>query len=156
VKNWIRRRIVDPLLELPRRGMSPDRLALSVALGVVIGNIPILGVSTILCAAIALVFRLNLPAIQIAQAAMAPSQLILMIPFLRMGEWLARAPRQPLSIKAAIALTEQGQWRAAHVLWDVMVHAGLAWMLIAPFATILFYAPLTVVFRRAAALRARP
>jgi len=54
--------------------MSPNRLALCVALGIVIGNIPILGVSTLICAAIALVFRLSLAAIQIVQAAMAPIQ----------------------------------------------------------------------------------
>ena len=156
MNSWIRRRIVDPLLELLRQGMSPDRLALCIALGVVIGNIPILGVSTLLCAAIALAFRLNLPAIQIAQAAMAPTQLLLMIPFLRMGEWLMSAPRQALSIKAAAALMEQDLWRAADVLRDAMIHAGLAWMLVAPFATLLFYGPLAVIFRRAAAMKARP
>ena len=57
------RKILDPLLALLKQGMSPNRLALCVALGIVIGNIPILGVSTLICAAIALVFRLNLPAI---------------------------------------------------------------------------------------------
>ena len=77
LKERLYRRILEPLVELLRQGMSPDRLALCVAIGVVVGNIPILGISTILCAAIALVFRLNLPAIQIVQAAMAPTQLLL-------------------------------------------------------------------------------
>ena len=56
------------------------------AIGVVVGNIPILGVSTILCTAIALGFRLNLAAIQLTQALMAPSQLLLIIPFVLLGE----------------------------------------------------------------------
>ncbi|HUY84833.1 MAG TPA: DUF2062 domain-containing protein, partial [Steroidobacteraceae bacterium] len=69
----IRRRLVEPLRALLRQGATPERLALSVALGVVVGNIPLLGVSTAICVAIALLFRLNLAAIQIAQAAMAPT-----------------------------------------------------------------------------------
>ena len=99
VKNWLYRRIIEPLLALLRQGISPDRLALCVAIGVVVGNIPILGISTILCAVIALVFRLNLPAIQIVQALMVPTQLLLIIPFVRLGEWILRVPPQPVSIE---------------------------------------------------------
>jgi uncharacterized protein (DUF2062 family) len=57
VKNWLYRRIFEPLLSLLKQGISPNRLALCVAIGVVVGNVPILGISTILCAAIALAFR---------------------------------------------------------------------------------------------------
>ena len=68
---WLRRKILDPLLALLRQGISPRRLALCVAIGIVVGNVPILGVSTLLCGALALLFRLNLPAMQLVQAAMA-------------------------------------------------------------------------------------
>ena len=57
--NWLKRRLWEPLLGLLRAGISPDRLALCVAIGVVVGNIPILGTSTVLCTVIALLFRLN-------------------------------------------------------------------------------------------------
>jgi len=52
VKGWLRGRILDPLLRLLQQGASAERLALCVAIGVVVGNIPILGTSTILCAAV--------------------------------------------------------------------------------------------------------
>ncbi len=151
MKNWLRSKILDPLLSLLRQGMSPQRLALCVAIGVVVGNIPILGISTVLCAAIALAFRLNLPAMQIIQAAMAPTQIVLIIPFVRLGEWLLRDPPQPLSIKAGLALLAQGVGHAVVVLWDAIIHAGIAWLLVAPFAVFLFYKILTPVFERAAA-----
>jgi uncharacterized protein (DUF2062 family) len=131
--------------------MSPKRLALCVAIGVVVGNIPILGVSTLLCAAIALAFRLNLAAMQIVQAAMAPTQIALIIPFVRLGEWILRAPPQPVTIKAGLALIAQGAGHAVVVLWDAIVHAGLAWVLVAPFGVLSFYKLLTPVFERAAA-----
>jgi hypothetical protein len=94
---------------------------------------------------------LNLPAMQLAQAAMAPTQILLIIPFLRLGEWIARAPRHPLSIKEGLALIEQGVWQAIVVLWDAIVHAAIAWALVAPMAIYLLYRILTSVFARAAA-----
>ena len=114
-------------------------------------NIPILGISTILCTVIALAFRLNLPAIQIVQAAMAPTQLLLIIPFVRLGEWILRVPNQPLSIKEGLDIVAQGAGHAIVVLWDAILHAGFAWILVAPIAVLLFYKLLTPVFERAAA-----
>src|SRR5271156_4824202 len=151
VKSWLNRRIAQPLVSLLRQGISPDRLALCVAIGVVVGNVPILGISTILCTAIALAFRLNLPAIQIVQAVMAPTQVLLIIPFVRLGEWILRIPPQPVSIKEALALMAQGAGHAVVALWDSILHAGFAWILIAPFAVFSFYKLLTPVFARAAA-----
>jgi uncharacterized protein (DUF2062 family) len=149
VTRWLYRQIIEPLLAFLKQGMSPPRLALCVAIGVVVGNIPILGVSTILCTVIALVFRLNLPAIQVVQAAMAPSQVLLIIPFVRLGEWMLRVPPQPLSLKAGLALMAEGVIPAVRGLWDAIVHAGFAWLLVAPVAIYLFYRALTPLFERA-------
>ena len=151
MKKWLYGRIVTPLLALLKQGMSPDRLALCVAIGVVVGNIPILGVSTILCAGIALAFRLNLPAIQIVQACMAPTQILLIIPFVRLGEWILRVPRQRVSVKEGMELLGQGTAHAIAALWEAILHAGFAWILVAPVAIFSFYKLLTPVFERAAA-----
>jgi uncharacterized protein (DUF2062 family) len=148
--NIVRRRILDPLLGMLKQGMDPKRLALCVAIGIVVGNIPSLGVSSILCSVIALACRLNLPAIQVVQWAMAPTQLLLIIPFVRAGEWIMRAPRQAVSIKAGLDLMSQGVWHAVVVLKDAIVHAGVAWILVAPFITYLLYKILAKVFERAA------
>lgn len=151
MRKWLHRRLVQPLLALLTQGISPQRLALCVAIGLVVGNIPVLGVSTIICSIVALVFRLNLPAIQLVQAAMAPTQLLLIIPFVRLGEWLMHAPRQAVSIKAGLALMAQGIWHSVVVLKDAILHASIAWALMAPFLIYLFYRLLTPLFERAAA-----
>jgi uncharacterized protein (DUF2062 family) len=142
-------RIFKPLFAFLSQGIEPDRLALCVAIGVVVGNVPILGISTLLCAAIALTFRLNLAAIQIVQAAMAPTQILLIIPFVRLGEWILRAPAQSISIKEALDLLAQGAGQTITALWDAILHAGFAWVLIAPFAIIVISKLLTPVFERA-------
>jgi uncharacterized protein (DUF2062 family) len=143
-------KIRDALRNFLKQGMSPRRLALCVAIGITVGNIPILGVSTILCLGLALAFRLNLPAIQLVQAAMAPTQLILIIPFVRLGEWLLHAPHQALSLQEGTALIRQGVGHAVTVLWDAILHAGFAWLLVAPPAILLLHQVLTRVFQHAA------
>src|ERR1035441_603558 len=71
-----------------RQGISPRRLALTLALGLAIGCIPVVGIPTLVCAALAVVFRLNLPAIQAANYAVMPFQLLLIVPLVRLGSWL--------------------------------------------------------------------
>src|SRR5215510_2180462 len=96
--SFLRRRLVDPILELLRQGVTPEKIALSFALGLGIGIFPVLGVSTVLCTVIAIALRLNLPAIHLANYAASPLQLLLIIPFVRMGEHVVNDPPQPLSI----------------------------------------------------------
>lgn len=153
--DWLKRRVFDPLLGFLKQGTSPQSLALCVAIAIVVGNIPILGVSSVLCALIALLFRLNLPAIQLVQWLMAPTQVLLIIPFVRLGEWIMRDPKEPISIKAATDLMARGIGTAIVGLWHAIVHAGIAWVLVAPGLIYLIYKALTPVFRQAAMRMAR-
>jgi uncharacterized protein (DUF2062 family) len=69
--------------------MTPwQGIALSIALGVTLGVTPVLGSTTVLCLLAALVFRLNVPALQLVNCGMYPLQLALPIPFLRVGDLL--------------------------------------------------------------------
>ena len=153
--SWLRRRLVDPLLALLGQGIEPQRLALCVAIGVVVGNIPILGVSTILCTIIALAFRLNLPAMQLVQGAMAPTQLLLIIPFVRLGEWMLGAPPEPLSVAAGVDLMAHGVGHAVYVLREAILHAGLAFLVVSPLAVLAISRALRPIFVRAALSRKR-
>jgi uncharacterized protein (DUF2062 family) len=151
MKDFFKRRLLDPLLALLVQGVAPERLALCVAIGVTVGLIPVLGVSTLLCTAIALAFRLNLPAIQLTQAVMAPLQLLLIVPFVRLGEWMMHAAPQPVSISAGLDLMKQGIWHAVVVLKDAILHASVAWIALAPIAVYTLYKILRPIFSRAAA-----
>jgi len=68
-----------------RQGITPRRLALTFALGFAIGCMPMMGVTTALCVLVALALRLNFPAIQAANWLAAPLQLLLLVPFVRLG-----------------------------------------------------------------------
>jgi len=134
LRDFLQRRLVAPLLALLRQGVTPRKLALSLALGIVIGLVPILGISTPLCALAALALRLNMPAIQLANYLLTPVQLLLIIPQLRFGEWLAMAPRFPVTLDSGLALFSHGAIGAVHVLATAIVHATLGWIVLAPLA----------------------
>src|SRR5499433_449831 len=94
----LHRRLVRPVLDLLRQGVTPEKLALSIALGLALGVFPVLGATTALCALAALILRLNLPAIQIVNYFVYPLQIALLLPFFRLGERLFHAPHLPISV----------------------------------------------------------
>src|SRR3954467_6597463 len=98
VGRFLRRRLIDPVIDLLRQGVTPEKIALSLAFGLGIGIFPVLGISTVLCTVVALALRLNLPAIQLVNYLASPLQLALIIPFVRVGEHVLGLPAQPLSV----------------------------------------------------------
>jgi uncharacterized protein (DUF2062 family) len=146
---FLRRRLVEPILALLRQGLAPRELALCLSLGTGVGLFPVLGVSTPLLAAIALLQRLNLAAIQLVNYLIYPLQLLLIIPFVRLGEAVTGAAPQPLTVGAALELMSQGVWNAVVTLWDAIVHAAIGWALVGPLGMYILYRLLEPVLRRA-------
>ena len=140
--------MIRPLLDLLRQGVTPEKIALSIALGTVIGVCPALGWTTAMCAIAAVALKLNLPAIQIVNYFMYPAQIALLLPFFRLGEKLFRAPHFPVSVPQIYALLHASAWNAIKQLWTTMWHAIVAWGLIAPVIVGLVYVILTPVLRR--------
>ncbi len=65
-------RWLKPFIQMLRQGVSPEKIALTVALGIMLGVIPVLGSTTALCTLAAIVLRLNLPAIQLVNGVVYP------------------------------------------------------------------------------------
>jgi uncharacterized protein (DUF2062 family) len=129
-----------------RQGISPRRLALTLALGFAIGCIPVVGVPTVLCAALALLLRLNLPAIQAANYAVMPLQLVLIVPFIRFGGWIVSSG--PSQAAKAGALLHAAPLKLLTQLGALAGQAMLAWLLIAVPAVLLLTFSLTPLLRR--------
>jgi uncharacterized protein (DUF2062 family) len=132
------------------QGISPRRLALTLALGFAIGCIPVVGVPTVLCAALALALRLNQPAIQAANYIAMPLQVLLILPFMRMGNRLF-AFGSGRAFEAGALLHTTPMVLIAHI-GALAGQALLAWLVIAIPAVALMTAMLTVLLRRVPAL----
>ncbi len=142
------RRLGRPVLDLLRQGVTPEKIALSLTLGVALGVFPVLGSTTALCALAALVLRLNLPAIQIVNYFVYPLQIALLIPFFRLGERLFRAPHLPLSVSQIYAMIHANMWSAIRSLWTTTWHAIIVWCIAAPVFAAIAYGVLAPALRR--------
>jgi len=135
---WFRKKILDPLLLILRRGAEPNQLAFSAALGITLGIFPICGVTVLLCGmAIAVLGSLcHAPTVMLANFIATPVELSLMIPLLPFGEVISGGPHFPLTSDALKKLlTGKASWE---VLQSVL-HALLGWVIAAPFILAALY-----------------
>ncbi|MGA3046409.1 MAG: DUF2062 domain-containing protein [Terracidiphilus sp.] len=135
-----------------RQGVSPRRLALTLALGFAIGCVPVVGIPTLVCAVLAIALRLNLPAIQAANYAAMPFQLLLIVPFVRLGGWLFDVG--PIRAAQATALLHTPATEVISQLAGLFGPALLAWLLIAIPAVLMMTWVLAAVLRRVPMLAA--
>lgn len=143
-------RLVLPILELLKQGVTPEKIALSIALGAALGLFPAIGTTTILCTIAAFILRLNLPVIQIVNYFMYPVQIALLLPFFRLGEKLFRAPHLPISVPQIYAMIHADVGGLIRLLWTTTWHAVVAWILFAPIFSAMLYFILATLLRKAA------
>lgn len=148
----IRGNLGDNLASWLSQGISPRRLALTLALGFAVGCLPVVGIPTVLCAGLALALRLNLPAIQAANYAAMPFQLALIVPFVRLGGRLFSTA--PQSAAASGGWLHMSALNLMAQSAGMVGHALAAWLLIAAPAVLILFAPLNLVLRRIPALAA--
>jgi len=145
---WLRRRIVQPFLDLLKQGITPEKLALSVALGVTIGVFPVLGSTTILCGLAAWALKLNIPAMQLVNYVVYPLQLALLIPFMQTGNRLFGSGQLNLTLAQVLALVRENAWHAIAVLGVATFQGVILWMILSPLAVAGIYLVLTPVLRK--------
>ena len=141
IRGWARRKIVLPLIKAIKQGISVERLAVSLALGITIGLIPLYGLTTLLVGTIAVSLRLNFLAMQVAHYIVHPLQLALFIPFFKLGtQFLLKTGEVSLTIQQYIHLFKTDFWTALHELWLVNLSAlGIWLMLSVPLFIVLYY-----------------
>lgn len=147
-RGWLKRRVVGPLGLMLRHGSTPERVAISLALGAALGIFPILGTSTLLCFGIALLLRLNHPAIQLANYLMYPFQIPLILVYVRVGEALAASPRVAFDPRLLGGALRADPAAFAARFGLTALHAVLGWSAVAPFLIGALYAAALPLMRR--------
>lgn len=150
-----RRRLIDPLVTLLTQGVTPDKLAATLAMGSVCSMFPFLGTTSALNLGVGLWLRMNQPILQTLNQLLGGVHLLMILVYVRLGEWLWRAPaeekfsvREMISSFAELSLRDfltQFGWAGLHAL--------TAWALTAPLLLAAVYVPLRPVMRRLAQIR---
>ena len=127
-------------------GLTPRKLLITLCIGGVLGLMPIVWGTTILCAVAAYVFRLNHVVLQSVNYLFYPLQLVLIIPYCKLGARLFPwGPPFPAEILTYV-LHGQGSGMIKLFAWATL-KAVAAWLLTAPPLAFVLYQIFSMMIR---------
>jgi uncharacterized protein (DUF2062 family) len=130
LKGYLKHKLYLPLLSLLQQGITPKKLAVTTAMGAVLGIMPLLGVSTIIGTSLALRLRLNVPLLVLVSYLMYPIQILLYIPFIRLGLNIFDIDELRFSLAEMIQMFQLDWFMALRKLWLANLIGVLAWLLL--------------------------
>jgi len=139
LKKFWQERVVALIAAQFTQGFTPQKISLTVTLGLTLGVFPIFGATTTLCALAGLWLKLNQPVIQLVNYLASPLQLALILVFVRIGEWIMRAPRVSFSIPELFRKFDESPANFFREFGLTGLHGIIAWFVIAPFFAALIY-----------------
>ena len=149
--------MIAPLTAQLTQGVTPDKLAATLAVGTACSLLPFLGATSLLNLAVGLRLRMNQPILQTLNQLLTPLQLVMILIYVRLGEWLWSA--QDARFTVADMLRTFREETFANFLnrfgW-AGVHAATAWTLTTPLLIAALYFAIRPTLRRLATLRVPP
>lgn len=147
------RRVVAPIVLQLTQGVTPEKIALTLALGLACGLLPFLGFTTALCFAVAFLLRLNQPIIHIVNQLLWPVHLSMMAVYINVGARLYGTVALPFDLGEVSRIF----WASQREFWTrfglVGVQALTAWVLSVPFLIGLVYFSTLPLLRKLASTR---
>lgn len=142
-------------MRLLRQGLTPEGMALALAVGAAAGIFPVIGATTLLALGLGAILRLNQPAVQLANWLVYPLQLVLILPLVRLGEWVLGVPPTAFAVNEVVARVAADPLAAVAAFGMTGLHGILGWASVLPFVLLGLYRVLLPVLR-AASRRVRP
>lgn len=145
------RRVRDPLLALFTHGITPDKVALTLAVGTGCSLFPFLGFTSLLNLGVGLWLRLNQPILQTLNQLLGPIHLVMIVVYVRLGEWLWRMQDDRFTIEEMLRIfREASVGEFLHHFGWAGVHAFTAWALTSPLLVATLYYGLRPALRKLA------
>src|SRR5580698_10801600 len=138
-RRFWQRWLVDPIMKQLTQGVTPAKIALSLAVGSAFALFPILGTTTALCILAGITLGLNQPIIQAMNALCFFVYFPLMVVFVRLGDTLTGARASSLNIPLMTSLFAHHPREFFREFGVTGLHAILGWVVVAPFWIIAIY-----------------
>lgn len=131
--------MIDPIAVQLTQGITPEKIALTFAVGSAFALFPILGTTTILCLFVGIALRLNQPIIQIVNALCTPLHLPVIVAMVKLGEIVFNVPHSHMGIRMMNHMFWEDPREFFEQFGRTALHAIAAWTVIAPFWMITVY-----------------
>jgi uncharacterized protein (DUF2062 family) len=138
-RSFWQRWLVDPIVRQLTQGVTPRKIALSLAIGSALALFPILGTTTTLCFLAGILLGLNQPIIQGVNALCTFVYFPLIVVFVRFGDTLTGAPPSRLNIPLMISLFTHHPGDFFREFGVTALHAILGWVVVAPLWVAMIY-----------------
>ncbi|MFC2135514.1 DUF2062 domain-containing protein [Bacteroidota bacterium] len=148
IKSAVNSKYLAPIKKLLMQGSSPKAIAFGLAAALVLGLFPVIGSTTILITLFALVFRLNLPLMQLVNYTIFPLQIIVIVPLMKLGEIIFGFEKLSYTASEIAALVSEDMLNAIELLWNVTMQAIGAWLIVAPLIALTFFYLLFPVIKK--------
>jgi uncharacterized protein (DUF2062 family) len=133
-------KVLIPFRLVPKDGLSPEKLAFSITIGLMAGLFPVFGATTLLSLLLTLIFRQNLMVVQSVQWIMGVFQIVLIIPFMRLGVWLLNQPEIQINIDQIKLAFQPGMLEGVKTMGIFHLYGIVGWIVMAlPFGSLLYF-----------------
>ena len=141
-------KVLIPFRLVPKDGLSPEKLAFSITIGLLAGLFPVFGATTLLSLLLTFIFRQNLMVVQSVQWIMAVFQVLMIIPFMRLGVWLLNQPEILINIDQIKMAFQPGLLQGIRTMGIFHLFGIVGWIVISLPSGSLIYFGLLKFFRR--------
>ena len=151
-RSFWQRRLRGPVVALLTQGLTADRIALTLGVGSACSMFPLLGFSSLLNLVVGLWLRLNQPILQILNQALGPVHLVMIIAYVRLGEWLWRVEGGRFTLREMLhVFRDESVGEFLRSFGWAGIYALTAWALTTPVLVAVVYFTLRPALRRLAA-----
>jgi uncharacterized protein (DUF2062 family) len=129
-----RRRLLAPLTAQLTQGVSPEKLSATLAVGTGCSMFPFLGTTSLLNLGVGMALRMNQPVLQTWNQLLGPVHLVMILVYVRLGEWIVGAQGAERFEVAQMLRTFREVSFAEFIerFGRAGLHASLAWLVTLP------------------------
>jgi uncharacterized protein (DUF2062 family) len=138
-RTFWQRRVVEPVVRQMTQGISPEKIALTLAVGSACGVFPVPGTTTLLCLFVGIGLRLNQAIIQVVNGVLTPIHVALFFLFVNAGDLLTGTPHVKVGFHALETMIWDDPRHFLRLFDGVIFHALLGWAVLAPIWIVLTY-----------------
>ncbi|MEO6568706.1 MAG: DUF2062 domain-containing protein [Opitutaceae bacterium] len=157
-RTFWQRRVRDPIVAQLTQGITPEKIALTIAVGSALALYPMLGVTSLFCFIAGVMLRLNQPIIQVINYLCFPIHLTTIYYCWRWGDRLFGTPHPRMRVRETAELMWELLWndpaQLVHRFGMTLYHATVVWALLAPLWIVVIYYTSRTTLREIARIRA--
>jgi len=127
------------VIALLKQGLTVRHVSLGLALALTVAVFPVVVLPMVVCALLGALLGLNQPLMQTINYVVGPIQIMLFLPFMRLGEYVFGFKPFPLDMEALRTILDKDMADIMRELGVAIGHAAAGWALCAPFLFVILY-----------------